>query len=207
MRLGRLTHALGAAALAGFVGLVSYGLAKQGADTTIDDALAEGERAEAPELRLPPLAGGGGRAWDRAAADGTVDIGELRRTPVVINFWASWCDPCKKEAPVLREGWTRAREKGALVVGLNQQDGRSEARRFIARERLDFPHVRDEGRDTADDWGVSGLPETFFLSARGAVVGHVVGAISRSQFDEGLAAATSDTPMRPQLGGEQGGVR
>jgi cytochrome c biogenesis protein CcmG/thiol:disulfide interchange protein DsbE len=197
----RLLWSLG---LAAFIGLLAYGLAAQGSDTTIDDGLVRGETTPAPPLRLEVLSGGGGPAWDRAAADGTVDVEELRGTPLAINFWASWCKPCDTEAAVLRDGWKAARDRGVLLVGVNQQDRRSEARRFMARHAITFPHVRDPGRDTADEWGVSGLPETFFVTARGGVAAHVVGAISRAQFDAGVDAAIAGRPQPPRVGGAQG---
>ena len=202
-----ILRALGTVAVASFVGLLAYGLAARGADTTIDDALARGELPSAHALRLPPLVSGGDERWRRAAADGLVDLGELRGAPVVVNFWASWCEPCEAEAPVLREGAERASRAGALVLGLNQQDHRAKAREFIAKHGLRFPHVRDRERGTADEWGTTGLPETFFITAGGRVAAHVVGAIDRADFDAGLEAALDERALAPRAGGVQGGTR
>ena len=198
---------LGTLAVATFVGLLSYGIAAQSPDRSIDEAIVRGVLADAPELRLPPLSdSGGGALWNRAASDGAVELSELRGAPIVLNFWASWCQPCEVEAPVLRDGWADARARGALVLGLNQQDRRSEAHAFIRRHELSFPHVRDQERDVADDWGVSGLPETFFITSGGKVAAHVVGAIDRSQFEAGLNAAIRGVPGSATRGGAQGGV-
>ena len=198
---------LGLLAAAGFVALLVYGILAQAPDRTIDDALSAGNRAAAPGFDLPVLARGRpGRLasrWDAAAHDGRVSLGELRGTPVVLNFWASWCDPCRVEAPELERGWKGARGRGVLFVGLNMQDVRADARDFVDEFRLDFPDVRDPSRDTARAWGVTGIPETFFIAADGSVVGHVIGTVSGDQLEQGVDAAASGKLSGTLQGGAQ----
>jgi cytochrome c biogenesis protein CcmG/thiol:disulfide interchange protein DsbE len=191
-----------------FIALLAYGLLSKSADTTIDSSLAEAKAPPAPYFELELLARGmpGSRLerkLGRASTDGKLSLAELRGMPVVLNFWASWCPPCREEAPRLERRWQAARKRGILFLGLDMQDLSGDARDFIREFRLSYPSVRDPGDDVARDWGVTGLPETFFVSARGRVVGHVVGAISSRQLDDGVAAAVAGRPLAAREGGDR----
>jgi len=200
-------RALGLLAVAGFIGLLVYGVMAQSPDTSIDDALARNEAMAAPGFRLEVLTSGKpGRLagpWKRAAADGRVDLKELRGTPVVINIWASWCDPCRQEAPVLERGWQKARERGVLFVGLDVQDTREEALNFVRGLRQNFPNVTDPTNETSRRWGATGIPETFFISRAGDVVGHVIGTVTDQQLTDGVTAALNGRARGADEGGEQ----
>ncbi len=194
-----------------FVALLAYGVLSKAPDGSIDDALARGEPAAAPGFELAVLQRGAPgpelRATvERAAADGSISLDELRGTPVVLNFWASWCDPCRAEAEVLEEGWDGARGEGTLFVGLNMQDLTGDAREFMSEFGNSYPNVRDESNGVAVDWGVTGLPETFFLSADGEVVAHAIGAISSEQLELGVQAAEEGRPLGSIEGGDRRSV-
>jgi cytochrome c biogenesis protein CcmG/thiol:disulfide interchange protein DsbE len=204
----RALRVLGVLAAVAFVALLAYGLTTKSADRTIDDALSRGEAVAPPGFSLATLAGGepsGGAAmaWSRASRDGEVALDELRGTPVVLNFWASWCDPCRAEAELLERGWRDAGRGDVLFLGLDAQDASEDARDFIGQFGLTFPHVRDPSNDTSREWGVTGLPETFFLGADGLVVGHVIGSVSAEQLRAGVAAARAGRPQSVARGGEQ----
>ena len=208
----RLVRGAGVLAAVAFVALLAYGLTTTSPDRSIDDALSRGQAATPPGFRLDALAAGEpsgrlGAVWRRAAADGEVSLGELRGTPLVINFWASWCDPCRAEAEVLERTWSEPSSRDVLLLGLDVQDAREDARAFIADFGLTFPHVRDPGNETQRAWGVTGLPETFFLSRDGRVVGHVIGTVDAAQLREGTQAARTGRPSGADRGGEQRPVR
>ncbi len=200
-RAVRITGLLAAVA---FVALLVYGLTSQAPNSTIDDSLSRGQAVTPPGFDLATLTDGEGAppVWTRAAQDGRVDLKELRGTPVVVNFWASWCDPCRAEAKVLER--VQKDSGGALFVGIDTEDASEDARDFISQFGLTFPHVRDNGRETRQDWGVTGLPETFFLAADGRVVGHVIGTVDEEQLRDGIAAAKAGKPQSAARGGEQG---
>ena len=190
----------------GLIGLLAYGLLARSPDTTIDDALAQAKPVPAPGFSLDALTPRSvppNRAFARAAADGRVDLRELRGTPGVLNFWASWCVPCREEAPVLQRGWTRHAREGVLFVGLNMQDVRSDARTFLRTFKQTFSQVRDPTNATARKWGVSGIPETFFIDRDGRVVGHVIGVVTAQQLERGIADAVAGRAQNAALGGDR----
>lgn len=207
-----LSRTVALVVLALFLALLAYGLLSQSADTTIDSSLAEAKAPPAPGFELELLergdAGGPfGSQLRMAAADARIGLAELRGLPVILNFWASWCPPCRDEAPRLQRRWRTARADGVLFLGLDMQDLSGEARDFIGEFRISYPNVRDRGDDVARDWGVTGLPETFFISASGRVVGHVIGAISGQQLDDGIRAARLGRPLAPREGGDRRSTR
>lgn len=206
-RAATAARALGLLAASALIGMLVYGVTARSPDTTIDDALARQQAVTAPGFTLDVLTSDSTRplpgAWGRAARDGRVDLAELRGTPVVINFWASWCDPCRQEAPTLERGWQASRRRGVLFVGLNMQDVREDALGFIRGLHQSYPGVRDPTNQTARRWGVTGLPETFFISPRGQVVAHVIGVVTIEQLATGVAAAVKGRPRGADDGGAQ----
>ena len=207
-RLGVAARAFGMLCALGFIVLLGYGVLTQSPDTTIDDALTAKRAPAAPGFALAVLTSGVPgdglqSVWRAAARDGSVDLRELRGVPVVLNVWASWCIPCREEAALLQRGWESARRQGVLFVGLNQQDARNDAMTFIREFRQDYPNVRDPSNQTSRRWGVAGIPETFFITARGDIVSHVIGTVSAEQLRDGVAAARRSQALGAQDGGEQ----
>jgi cytochrome c biogenesis protein CcmG/thiol:disulfide interchange protein DsbE len=195
-----------------FVALLIYGLAAKGTSDAIDSALEEGRAPAAPEFTLEVLEQGTlparlQESLGGALADGKVSVSELRGIPVVLNLWASWCTPCREESPRLREGWKQLGPRGVAFLGLNIQDLRGDARAFSEEFGLTYPSVRDARRGVADDYGATGIPETFFVDARGRVVGHVIGVVSTDQLAAGVRAAVSGQVAGTVTGGRSFEVR
>ena len=210
MRRVGVGAALLAAAL--FVALLVYGVATRSPDRSLDESLAAGEAVRPPGFELEVLERGDlGTLRSRvgpALSDDRLDLTELEGTPVVLNFWASWCDPCREEAPLLERVWKEERDRGdVLFLGLDQQDLREDARAFMREFGMSYPVVRDGSNGTARDWGVTGLPETWFVSAEGEVTGHVIGVIDERQLAEGIASARSGRPAGARQGGDRRSTR
>ena len=155
-------------AVLALIGLLAYGLAANEPDRQAEEALARGERQAAPALELPRLDGGG-----RAS------LADYRGKVVVLNFWASWCGPCRDESPLLDRWHGRMRERGGIVLGVDTLDEAGKAREFIARYRLGYPMLRDGAGESRDSYGIVGFPETFVIDRRGAIA-----AARRGPVDE-----------------------
>lgn len=126
----------------------------------------------------------------RVGAPGDVSLSSLRGKAVVLNFWASWCVPCKEEAPLLESAWQRWRSRGVVVLGVDSRDFTGDARRFMRKHGVTYPVVRDGSGSHADSYGVDGYPETFFLDRDGRLTEHLVGQVSsRGQLDSAIREA------------------
>jgi cytochrome c biogenesis protein CcmG, thiol:disulfide interchange protein DsbE len=112
----------------------------------------------------------------------------LRGAPAAINFWASWCDPCRKEAPAL-ERFARAQDGRAQIVGVNWNDSRSGARSWIGRYGWTFTNLRDGDGKVGRDYRLSGLPTTFVIDSRGRIADVLLGPQSETSLREALESA------------------
>jgi cytochrome c biogenesis protein CcmG, thiol:disulfide interchange protein DsbE len=123
---------------------------------------------------------------------GRIELSSLRGKAVVLNFWASWCVPCKKEAPRLEAAWQRYRTKGVVVIGVDANDFASDAKTFMRRYGVTYPVVHDGAGTTLTPYGITGFPETVFIDRRGRFVGdHVVGAVTSGQLTGNIERALS----------------
>jgi cytochrome c biogenesis protein CcmG/thiol:disulfide interchange protein DsbE len=114
--------------------------------------------------------------------DERLSLTDLRGKPAVLNFWASWCDPCRDEAEVLARGAREHRDR-ITFLGVAILDGRESALEFIDRFDVPYRSVRDARGLVAKRYGVTGVPETVFVDARGNVVGSFIGAIDQRTLD------------------------
>lgn len=104
---------------------------------------------------------------------------------------------------MLERGWRQAQRQGVLFLGLDMQDITGDAREFLREFDVSYLNVREGGKDTARRYGATGLPETYFISARGQVVAHVIGALSAGQLRAGVAAARNGRPAAASEGGDR----
>lgn len=119
-------------------------------------------------------------ALERLAGDGDVSLRSFRGKAVVLNFFASWCGPCKREAPVLERLWREDRARGLVVLGVDSNDSRGDARQFVQAHRLTYPVLFDQnGRVASDRYAVANLPSTYVLNPEGRIVGgQILGPVS-----------------------------
>lgn len=167
----RLLAPLPLALIVGLVALfalLTYGLVSSSAEESAGQSSRLSVGQQAPPLRLPRLEGGG-----------ETSLAEFRGRVVVLNFWASWCEPCRDESPLLQRWHERISRSGATVVGVDVLDVFSDARAFAARYGLRYPLLRDREGDSLRDFEVAGQPWTFVLDRRGRIA-----AVRRGPVDE-----------------------
>lgn len=153
--------------------LLVVGLMNRGVNNSIDEAIQEGRRAEAPVFTLPVLISGPGLP----AAGEELELSQLRGKVVVLNIWASWCDPCRDEAPILESVWNRYRSRDVVVLGANVRDIEDKALEFHDTYGMSFPSVRDGEGDVMGDYGAIAVPETFIIDRQGRVAAALRGAL------------------------------
>ena len=169
------------AVLVALVGIFAHGLVSN--STTVAAELKDGHRPQAPGFRLPMLSGGR-----------TFDLHSLRGNVVVLNFWASWCQPCRDEAPIFAEELHRHAHQGLRVVGVNSQDFASDARDFAHTFHVSYPLVRDGSNDVTTRWGVSGFPATFVIARDGTVRWFQNQEITAKELDDAILPILETEP-------------
>lgn len=134
---------------------------------------------------------------------GRFDLEAHKKNVVVVNFWASWCVPCREEAPLLEAAWRAYRDRGVVFVGVNFQDQESAARQFIQEFGLTFPNGPDQGSRIAVDYGVYGIPELFFVDGSGRITYKHIGLIGASLLQAKLEEARRGVTSRDEGRGER----
>jgi cytochrome c biogenesis protein CcmG, thiol:disulfide interchange protein DsbE len=160
--------------VAALIGLLVYGVRAAGPGHTIDDAIARGQRPAAPAITLPRLEGGA-----------TAALADYRGTVVVLNYWASWCTPCRQESPLLERWHKRISARGGTVLGVDSLDVTADALAFVRGFRLTYPMLRDRDGDTQKRFGVTGYPETLILDRHGRI-----SALQRGPVDDAFLRRT-----------------
>jgi cytochrome c biogenesis protein CcmG, thiol:disulfide interchange protein DsbE len=162
------------------VALLVYGVSTQAANRTLDELVHRGQHPTAPDAtRLLP----------RLGAAGHSSLAALRGKVVVLNFWASWCEPCQQEAPLLERAQGSLQRHDATVLGVTYLDASPDSESFVRRYRLTYPNLRDTSGDFAHSYGTDQLPESFIVNRQGRIVAISRGEIGQSFLDRALTLA------------------
>lgn len=174
---------------AGFVALLVWGTLLRGSSSGLVNAVASGKAPPAPPFDLE-VVWRRTDTWPRplaaALSNGRLTRTELRGRPVVLNVWASWCIPCREEAPILNAS-ARAHAGRVVFVGIDVQDLRGDAMASLREFDIPYASVRDDGDRTYRAYGLTGVPETYYLDANGRIIAHTPGAITRVILEAGIA--------------------
>jgi cytochrome c biogenesis protein CcmG/thiol:disulfide interchange protein DsbE len=126
------------------------------------------EKGAAPQFSIPLFSGG------------TFSLAEQRGKVVVVNFWASWCIPCRQEAPILERVWQKYKDRGVVFIGVDYVDTDKEAMAFIKEFNITYPNGPDIGTDTSHRYRIQGVPETYFVGKDGSLYGNRIGPIDEA---------------------------
>lgn len=131
-----------------------------------------------------------------------VSLENYKNKPLVLNFWASWCPPCRDETPGMERIWRKYEDQGVVILGINVQDGEKEAERYISEFGVTFSNALDLDGSITVDYGVTGLPVTFFIDNDSVVAGRWVGSISEDRLDNWVSNLIFSTGAAVELDGE-----
>jgi len=122
-----------------------------------------------------------------------VHLAGLKGKQVMLNFWASWCDACKQEAALLQTTWQRVQAQGVVFLGIDIQDTQSDGLNFLRTFGVTYPNVVEPNGSVTINYGVTGVPETFFLNRHGVVVQKVIGELTEQTLQSNLQAILRST--------------
>jgi cytochrome c biogenesis protein CcmG/thiol:disulfide interchange protein DsbE len=158
------------------VGLLAYGLTTTGTDTTLDDAMARGERVDPPVRDPLPKLGGTGAG----------SLADYRGKVVLVNVWASWCAPCRDELPLIEKAHKTLTARGGTVVGIDVKENSGAALKAVDEFGLTFPNLRDRDGSFVRKWGQTGYPENYVIDRQGRVAAVRRFPVTQKWLDEVL---------------------
>src|SRR5713226_464586 len=117
-----------------------------------------------------------------------IHLASFKGKPVMLNFWASWCNPCKHEAPLLEATWQRVQSQGVIFIGVDYEDTQTDGLSFLRTYGITYPNVVEPTGSTAINYGVTGVPETVFIDRHGVIVNKVIGEVTEQTLENNLQA-------------------
>jgi thiol-disulfide isomerase/thioredoxin len=155
-------------AVCAVIGLLGFGLLSKGSPKVeVGDTV--------PDRALPVLDG-----------SGEGEIADYRGEWVLVNLWASWCDPCRDEAPELERWWREHRDEGVTVLGINVQDNSEDALAFLDEFETTYPQLRSVGDERSEAFGSTGVPENFLVDPKGRVALIVPGPVDERFLEDSV---------------------
>jgi cytochrome c biogenesis protein CcmG/thiol:disulfide interchange protein DsbE len=147
------------------------------------------------EKMSPPLESGSAPTFELKTYDGqTIRLSDLRGKGVAVNFWASWCQPCREEAPLLEAAWRKYKDQGFVLIGVDYVDTESEARKYMKEFDLTYPNGPDVQTLVSQAYRITGVPETYFITKEGKLLSgkdangkpyaNWIGPINRAALEE-----------------------
>lgn len=190
MNLSRKSVGSGALFLVmiGFIVLLAIGLFNRSAVTGLSGFRLINKPA--PDFTLPLLDGG------------EISMAQIEGQPVVINFWASWCAPCVEESPVLEKAWRDSKDDGVMFIGVQIQDTENAGRRWLDEFDITYPNGLDKKGEITIDYGVIGIPVTFFVNKMGVVERRFVGAVKQQQMSAWIDELVAGVAPTGEVDGE-----
>jgi cytochrome c biogenesis protein CcmG/thiol:disulfide interchange protein DsbE len=175
---GKLVLQVGAIVLVGLlIALLGWRLAGRQEGVNLASQAQRGERPASPDFTLPTLAG-----------DEEVTLSSFRGKPVVLNFWASWCVPCREEAAAFRAAHEKWGDR-VVFIGVDAQDFVVDARKFVERYGVEYTNVHDGSGSTLGRFGITGFPETLWLDAEGRIVAFEPGQTDAEAIERNIRLA------------------
>ena len=169
--LPRLVGGLALLPLIGILALFGFRLAAREQTPGGPGVNSVGQLAELRQRDVPPIAL---RSFDGRQ----IPLTDLKGQVVVLNFWGSWCIPCREEAPALERVWQATRDNDVQFIGVNVWEAESDARDFIREQRISYLNLRDPAGQLAIELGLTGIPETYFVNRDGKLVRRWIGPIT-----------------------------
>jgi cytochrome c biogenesis protein CcmG, thiol:disulfide interchange protein DsbE len=177
LRLKLAAQVLALLLVAGLLVLLGWKVSHQESGKLLSD-VSKGSKPEAPSFRL-----------SRLDTSGHLELASLRDKVVLINFWATWCDPCKRELPRLQRAWQQYRGRDVVFVGVDAQDFDDGARKAIRKYGMTYPVVYDGSGKVLGRYGGLPLPKTFVIDRRGRIVDYHYGELSDGDIERLLKGA------------------
>ena len=164
------------------IGLLIYGISQQATNRTLDELVAREQWPVAPDATRPlPVLGSSSKS----------SLAALRGKVVVLNFWASWCEPCQIEAPLLEHAQASLQSHDATVLGVTYDDVSPDSQSFVRRYHLTYTNLRDPIGSFVHSYGTDQLPESFIISRQGKIMAISRGEIEQDFLNRAIALAKS----------------